>query len=157
MIESPGTIRNEKRLRQIPRFKDGLRFKRPTGSVLWPTDIDAFFEYQGKIAIIIDYKLGSKSLEDGQNKAFTPMADAMQKGGYEGVYILTAEHNTPEDQSEFDGSICGVTAIYHKKGWTYPSSYVSVKDAFLRIFQKHNIDLTSYQSPDYLKMLETII
>jgi len=159
MIESQGKIKNLKRLQQIPVFEN-LRFDSSDGSINTiqsPTDIDAFFEFQGKVAILTDYKLESKPLEVGQFKTFTNMIDAMQRGGYLGAYILVAEHNTSLDYPTYDGSICNVVSIYHKHKWVNPTLPLTVKDAYLRIFKKHNIALTGYESPDFLKMLENII
>ncbi len=159
MIESQGKIQNLKRLQQIPVFEN-LRFKSSDGSInsiQSPTDIDACFEFQGKIVIYTDYKLVGKDLEIGQYKSFIPQINAMQNGGYLGAYILIAEHSTLLDYPTYDGASCNVVKIYHKHKWTIPTLSLTVKDAYLRIFKKHSIALKGYESPDYLKMLEDII
>lgn len=158
MIESQGKIQNLKRLQQIPVFEN-LRFESSDGSIgsiQSPTDIDAFFEFQGKIAILTDYKLVGKQLEVGQYKTFTTMINAMQKGGYEGAYILIAEHSTLLECPTYDAATCNVVGIYHKNKWTYPTTSITVKEAYLRIFEKYNIALKNYETPDYLQMCKDL-
>jgi hypothetical protein len=158
MIESQGKIKNLKRLQQIPLF-EGLRFdvtNDTCNTIQSPTDIDAFFEFQGKIAILTDYKLESKPLEVGQFKTFTHMIDAMQKGGYEGAYILVAEHNTSLDYPTYDSSICNVVKVYFNGEWITPPNPITVKEMYVRIFKRHNIALKPHESLDYLKIVREL-
>ena len=118
MIESQGKIQNKQRLIQMPEFN--LSYESPNEPWLGiqsPTDVDCLFEYQGKVAIFVDFKIEGKSLEKGQLYTFTHIVDALERGGYEGAYILEATHNTPIDQPFYDSSKFVITRLYYKKEW----------------------------------------
>jgi hypothetical protein len=162
-IKSQGKIQNMERLRQIPVFEK-LRYDITDGSgygIQSPTDGDMIFEFQGKLNIIVDFKLTSKPLEDGQSRTFTTMVDALQEGGYEGAYLIIASHNTPIDVPVYDASTCVVNAVYSKGKWYSMSDVLTIEDVFNKLISKHNLPLKKYVEPhpnkeQLLKMLDSL-
>jgi hypothetical protein len=154
-IKSQGKIQNLKRLQQVPVFEN-LRYTITDNSgygIQSPTDGDMIFEFQGKIAIIVDYKMSGKSLEDGQYRTFTTLTNALQNGGYEGAYFIIAEHNTDIDTPTYDASTCVVKRVYSNGKWKTPKSSITMKQLFNTLISKHNLPLTEYIPPSYKDML----
>jgi hypothetical protein len=144
--KSQGKIYNMERLRQAVIFEN-LAYENTDNSgfgVLSPTDGDMIFEYQGKLSIIVDFKLLNKPLEEGQYRAFTTMVDALQRGGYEGAYLIVASHNTPLNTPAFDASTCVVNALYSRGKWYSMNAVLTIEDVFNKLISKHNLPLRKY-------------
>ena len=161
-INSKGKVSNMERLRQAILFEN-LVYETTDNSgvgVLSPTDGDMIFEFQNKLVIIVDFKLSSKTLENGQYRAFTSMIDALERGGYEGAYLIIASHNTPIDIPAFDASICVVNALYSKGKWYPMNDVLTIEDVFNKLILKHKIPLKKYvntiNKERLLKLLDTI-
>lgn len=161
-INSQGKVSNMERLRQAILFEN-LVYENTDNSgvgVLSPTDGDMIFEFQNKLVILVDFKLSSKTLENGQYKAFTSMIDAMQRGGYEGAYLIIASHNTPINVPAFDASTCVVNALYSKNKWYSMSDVLTIEDVFNKLILKHKVPLKKHVSvPNkerLLKLLDSI-
>ena len=154
-IKSQGIIQNLKRLQQVPVFEN-LRYSITDKSgygIQSPTDGDMIFEFQGKIAIIVDYKMSGKSLENGQYRTFTTLTNALQNGGYEGAYFIVAEHNTDINIPTYDASICEVKRVYNNGKWKTPKSAITMRELFNTLISKHNLPLVEYTPPSYKDML----
>jgi hypothetical protein len=161
-IKSRGKIQNLKRLQQSAEF-DNIRFTNGK-YIMPPTDVDMLFDYQRKLNIINDFKLGDKGLEYGQQITFTNVVDLLQAGGEAlgepdyGAYFITTRHNTPIDEPLFDADICEVTRVYYKGEWTTPSSPITLLEWMKYTFKKHGLDLEHYieKKVDYMEMLRNL-
>lgn len=157
-IKSGGKIQNLKRLQQTPIFEN-LRYTITDDSgwgIQSPTDGDMIFEFQGKLLIIVDYKLEGKGAENGQNRTFQTIIDACQLGGYEGAYYVIATHNTDIDTPTYDASICVVKRIYTHNKWKSPKPPITMKELFNMLIEKHNLPLEEYTPPNHKEMLKNL-
>lgn len=161
-IDSKGKIQDLQRLQQSAEF-DNIRFTNQRGTIMAPTDMDMFFDYQKRLNIVVDFKLPNKGLEKGQYWTYTNMVDLLQRGGEidepnYGAYFMIVEHNTPRDIPLFDASTCVVKHVYYKKKWFPIEPPITLLDALNRIFQKHGLDdeLTYYVEPPKISFQEML-
>ena len=111
-----------------------------------PTDIDGFKEYQGKFGYILESKWGNNDINTAQDYAFTNMAKAMNKGGYNGgFYVIVANHNTaPSDDIDAGNEIVRKVYIYdiieNKGEWkSLQHENLSVRKVVTKLMKLHNI------------------
>ena len=83
-------IRNRKHMEQIKDFK-GLEFIRGVR----PTDIDGFFEIDGKVFVFFELKYKNATMEIGQEMAFERLCDVLSKHGCHSIFII-AKHETED-------------------------------------------------------------
>jgi len=103
-----GKIRNRDQAQQIRDFS-GLKWGKIT-----PTDIDAFFEINNELFIIIEIKFKGKSMPYGQKWALERLVDALQKD--KNAILIIAKHNE-RPNVDIDAAKCEVIKYRFKKEW----------------------------------------
>lgn len=114
-----GKIRNRAQAQQIRDFR-GLKW-----GTITPTDIDAFFEIDNKLFVLIELKYKKAKLPYGQKLAIERIIDALQKT-VEAIAII-CWHEIPPS-SDINAAECYVTEYRYRKRWIIPKLEMSLKD-----------------------------
>lgn len=118
-----GQIIYRRRSLQVKDYST-LRYKNIT-----PTDIDGFFEIQGKVFVFIELKVVDIELPHGQTLALERLADNINKP----CIIIIADHNVPID-TDIDVANCKVRQYRYQGKWynIIGRTVHDVIDSFLR-------------------------
>ncbi len=77
-----------------------------------PSDIDGFFDYEGRIFIFLEGKTNGATMKRGQEFGLTSLSRAIQKPNI----VIQYEHETPEHQHVLVKN-CKVTRFYFLGKW----------------------------------------
>ena len=130
-----GKIKNRE-YQQITDFSN-LVFKLPNTTIS-PTDIDGFMEFQGIVAFIIELKYGDNDIVPAQEYTFKNVSKAMLLGGYEGVYTIVANHNTPIG-NDIDAGNATIKKVWDGTKWITPPKPIKVRTFIKNALKFHNI------------------
>ena len=101
-------IRNSNQVKQAIDFT-GIGDKK-----MHPTDIDAVFEIDNEILILIEVKRVNNYLKGGQKLTLQRIADSWHT---EKAVILEVKHNLKNDYKDIILKRCVTKRIYYKKKW----------------------------------------
>jgi hypothetical protein len=101
-------IRNSKQVKQAIDFT-GIGDKK-----MHPTDIDAVFEIDNKILILIEVKRFNNYLKGGQKITLERIADSWHTSK---AIILEVKHNFKNPEKDIILRNCITKKIYYKKKW----------------------------------------
>lgn len=118
-----GVIRHPDRARQLRKY-DGLRYGAAT-----PTDIDFFFEIDGRAFIIGELKYGDAPICGGQRLALARLVDAIQSDTRDAIALI-AEHNIHDCAVDIPAADAVVKEYRRRGEWQHPSRRLTVKDVF---------------------------
>lgn len=101
-------IRNEKQIKQVIDFT-GLQ-----NGKIHPSDIDAVFEFDNEILILIEVKYKDSEIPTGQKLLLERLCDSWHTNK---CIVLFVEHNYSNDNENIPLDKCFVKKIYYKEEW----------------------------------------
>lgn len=101
-------IRNEKQIKQVIDFT-GLQ-----NGKIHPSDIDAIFEFDNEILILIEVKYKDSEIPTGQKLLLERLCDSWHTNK---CIVLFVEHNHSNDNENIPLDKCFVKKIYYKEEW----------------------------------------
>lgn len=103
----PAQIRNREQARQLTLFH-GLQF-----DTIYPTNVDAFVEFGGRLFVFVETKREGAALPAGQLLALKRLCDACQSKEREAIFVIT-RHDTAGD---IDLALTRVEKYWHRRRW----------------------------------------
>lgn len=113
-------IRNRKHMEQIKDFR-GLEFIRGIG----PTDIDGFFEIDGRVFVFFELKYKNAKMGTGQEKGFERLCDVLCENGRHSIFII-AKHDT--EDGDIQVSRCEVVRYRVDGKWWHHRGNQTLKE-----------------------------
>jgi len=101
-------IRNEKQIKQVIDFT-GLQ-----NGKIHPSDIDAVFEFDNEILILIEVKYKNSEIPTGQQLLLERLCDSWHTNK---SIVLYVEHNHSNDNENIPLDKCFIKKIYYKEEW----------------------------------------
>tara|TARA_R100000353_G_scaffold61779_1_gene48784 strand:+ start:377 stop:772 length:396 start_codon:yes stop_codon:yes gene_type:complete len=101
-------IRNEKQIKQVIDFT-GLQ-----NGKIHPSDIDAVFEFDNEILILIEVKYKNSEIPKGQQLLLERLCDSWHT---DKSIVLYVEHSHSNDNENIPLNKCFIKKIYYKEKW----------------------------------------
>lgn len=101
-------IRNEKQIKQV------IDFTKLQNGNIHPSDIDAVFEFDNEILILIEVKYKGSKIPIGQKLLLERLCDSWHTNK---SIVLFVEHNFLNDNKNIPLHNCFVKKIYYKEKW----------------------------------------
>jgi 16S rRNA C1402 (ribose-2'-O) methylase RsmI len=103
-----GLIRNSKQVKQA------IDFKGIGNDKMHPTDIDAVFEFNNEILILIEVKKINNKVPLGQKLVLERICDSWHT---KKSIVIVVHHNFKNDEIDIPLKKCYTKKIYYKKQW----------------------------------------
>jgi hypothetical protein len=112
-------IKSERFIRQVLDFKTlQFRGKGYKSKLIWPTDVDAVLDFDGRFFVFIETKFGDAALPVGQELALKRLVNAVEDSGLEACLIVASHSQGPEERIAAGAS--KVVRFWKGHGWWYP-------------------------------------
>ncbi len=100
-------------IRNSNQTKQGLDFTGVQNGKIHPSDIDAVFEFDNEVLILIEVKKVGNNIPTGQRLLLERLCDSWHTGK---SVVLQVEHS--QDKGKIPLHKCKVTAVYFRGQWT---------------------------------------
>lgn len=128
-------IKNRKRVKQVIDFT-GLQNGR-----IHPSDIDAVFEFNNDVLILIEVKYINSPIPIGQKILLERLCNSWHT---DKSIVLKVEHNFNNDDVNIPIEKCLVTAYYFNKKWKYREDSLPLIDFLNKLGKKWDCKKCSF-------------
>ena len=95
-----------------------------------PSDIDAVFEFDNDVLILIEVKRSNNDIPTGQRLLLERIADSWHTGK---SVVLKVEHDFGDELRSIPLEVCYVTSVYYNNKWTVLANKEDLKSYLNRI------------------------
>jgi len=124
-----------KLIRNSNQVKQAIDFGGLQNGKIHPTDIDAVYEFNNKVLILIEVKKINNDIPTGQRLVLERICDSWKT---KKSIVLKVVHNIKDETKDIPLIKCNVESVYYKGKWT--KKYANLKKTLNKIGVLWNVD-----------------